>query len=165
MGRGQVAALDFALCRQVAGGAGFPRLRIDGRRMCWELARNGAFPVASAGCCCSAPMGTMAFSRVRPSAGKCRFSRSRQPRHGFQSSRQEAFYRVDPQKIAGLSSALRTFRDRHAWHADPHDRLARGAELDALAWSGMTFRLEIGPEIGNRFRKNPMLHVTSSPAI
>ncbi len=46
--------------------------------------------------------------------------------------KQEAFFRSLARDQGRLPHALRALRDRHARHADPHDRLARHAELDAV---------------------------------
>jgi hypothetical protein len=106
-----------------------------GGGLCWKLPQDKARRIKRCrACCCSARSGTTAFSSARPSRRKVPVFFGHGSRDKvFPVEKQEAFYPLDPEEGARLSGALRALRDRHARHADPHDRLARDAQLDAGA--------------------------------
>ena len=106
-----------------------------GGELCWELAGNGAIAKRLSGLLLlGSRWDRRATSRARPhSRRRCRsFSAmAAMTPCSPSTSRRPSIGRCTRQ--GRLPRALRALRDRHAWHADPHERLARHAQLDAVA--------------------------------
>ncbi len=133
-GAGQVAALIDHYAESVAGRRkNLRRLRLDGRRPVLEARRRQGHGAKLGGLLL---LGSLWDDGFLSSPA----FRARVPVFFGQGSRDTVFpgrsaggvLPLDPREGAGLSGALRALRDRHARHADPHDRLARDAELDAV---------------------------------
>ena len=133
-GHSRGRGFDRSLCGQIAGRSG---LRAPAARwaaqLCWSLANDKTVAPRLSGLLLLGSLwddgflASPAFKRRVPV-----FFGQGSRDTVFPVERQEAFYPLHPCQGARLSGPLRTLRNRHAWHADPHDRLARDAELDAV---------------------------------
>ncbi len=104
-----------------------------GGSLCWELARDKTVAAKLSGLLLLGSLWDDGFFASAAFKSKVPVFFGQGSRDTvFPVEKQEAFFRSIVAEIARLSGPLRPLRDRHARHADPHDRLARDAQLDAV---------------------------------
>ncbi len=124
-GAGEVAALIAHYAEKSPGAPVFVACGSMGGGLCWELAKSGDVAGRLGGLLLLGShwddgfFGSAAFKRKVPV-----FFGQGSKRPGVSGGKAGSLFSRDPCKISGLPGTLRALRDRHSWHADPHDRLA-----------------------------------------
>ena len=134
-GAAQVAALIDHYAEQSPGAKIFVACGSMGGALCWKLAaRNDTRPAHQRAAAARLAVGRELSRQSRLQAPMCRSSSARAAMTwSFPVDEPGSLLPLHPGQVeASLSDPLRALRDRHARHADPHDRLARHAELDAV---------------------------------
>ena len=131
-GAAEIAALIGHYAEKSPGAKIFVACGSMGGALCWQLAAESPWRPGFQACCCWVRFRMRASFQRGVQAQGAGLLRPGQPRHGIPGREAGGFLPFDPGEIAGLSGPLRALRDWHARHADPHDGLARDAQLDAV---------------------------------
>ena len=132
-GAAEMAALIDHYAAASPGAKIFVACGSMGGYLCWKLAANDRIAARLSGLLLLGSLyddnfkSTPAYKKK----GAC-LLRPRQPRRRLPGRQAGSLLPLLARRQGRLSLAFRALRDRHSRHADPHDRLARHAELDAV---------------------------------